>query len=107
MADSSALRPGAGGCVRCRAPIGPRLSFRLPASGEQAPACLRCALAHWPTIRRSLRIAAVVGSVLVLINQGDVLWGGVWSPALTWKIPLTYLVPFVVATWGALLASRH
>jgi hypothetical protein len=25
---------------------------------------------------------------------------------LLWKIPLTYLVPFLVATWGALVNSR-
>jgi hypothetical protein len=43
---------------------------------------------------------------LVAINQGDLLLAGRWSPALAWKIPLTYLVPFVVATWGALLNSR-
>jgi hypothetical protein len=23
-----------------------------------------------------------------------------------WKVPLTYLVPFLVATWGALLSCR-
>jgi len=23
-----------------------------------------------------------------------------------WKAPLTYLVPFIVATWGALVNSR-
>jgi hypothetical protein len=34
------------------------------------------------------------------------LLAGRWSPALAWKVPLTYLVPLVVATWGALLNSR-
>jgi hypothetical protein len=43
---------------------------------------------------------------LLAINQGDVLLAGRWSPALAWKGPLTYLVPFVIATWGALLNSR-
>jgi hypothetical protein len=42
----------------------------------------------------------------VAINQGDLLWAGRAEPALLWKVPLTYLVPFVVATWGALLNSR-
>ncbi len=82
-------------------------AFRLPAPGDQARACLRCALAHRPTLRRSRQIATVVGSVLVLINHGDALGRGAWSPALAWKAPLTYLVPFVVATWEALLASRR
>lgn len=57
-------------------------------------------------LRRSLGIAALIGSILVAINQGDVVLSGRWQAALVWKIPLTYLVPFVVATWGALLNSR-
>jgi hypothetical protein len=57
-------------------------------------------------LRRSLIIAAVVGSLLVAINQGDAMLGGHWSAALAWKVPLTYAVPFVVATCGALLNSR-
>jgi len=68
--------------------------------------CRACALRHLPMLRRSLGIAAVVGTVLLAINQGDVLLSGSWPAALAWKIPLTYLVPFVVATAGALLNSR-
>jgi len=68
--------------------------------------CGRCALRHLPLLKRSLGIAAVVGTVLLAINQGDVLLSSRWPPALLWKVPLTYLVPFLVATWGALLNSR-
>jgi len=68
--------------------------------------CLGCALTHRPLLRRSLSIALVVGTVLVAINQGDALLGGHWNGALAWKVPLTYVVPFVVATWGALLNCR-
>jgi hypothetical protein len=68
--------------------------------------CRACALRYRPLLRRSLGIALVVGSVLLAINQGDVLLAGRWPLALVWKIPLTYLVPFVVASWGALLNSR-
>ncbi len=57
-------------------------------------------------LRRSLGIAAAVGTVLVLINQGDVLLTGPRTAALLWKVPLTYAVPFLVATWSALLNSR-
>jgi len=46
-----------------------------------------------------------VGTVLIAINQGDAIVGGRWSIALVWKVPLTYLVPFLVATWGALVNS--
>jgi len=68
--------------------------------------CLWCAVRHRPLLRRSTLIALVVGSVLVAINQGDALVARRWDMALIWKVPLTYLVPFVVATWGALINSR-
>jgi len=67
---------------------------------------LRCALGCRPLLRRSAGIALVVGTVLIAINQGDAIVGGRWSIALVWKVPLTYLVPFLVATWGALVNSR-
>jgi hypothetical protein len=61
-------------------------------------------------LRRSSAVAAIVGTVLVGINQGDVivhgLWHGLWPASLLWKVPLTYAVPFAVATVGALLSSR-
>jgi hypothetical protein len=63
-------------------------------------------LRHGPLLKRSLGIAAVVGTVLLAINQGDVLLAPRWPASLLWKVPLTYLVPFLVATWGALLNSR-
>jgi hypothetical protein len=57
-------------------------------------------------LTRSLGTAAVVGTVLLAINQSDVLPSSHWPLALVWKVPLTYLVPFLVATWGALLNGR-
>jgi hypothetical protein len=48
-----------------------------------------------------------VGTILVAINQGTVLAAGEFPAALLWKIPLTYLVPFCVASWGALGAARR
>ncbi len=53
-------------------------------------------------LRRSALIALVVGTLLTAINQGDVLLAGRWPAALFWKLPLTYAVPFLVATLGAL-----
>jgi hypothetical protein len=47
-----------------------------------------------------------VGTILVAINQGTVLAAGLFPPELAWKIPMTYVVPFCVATWGALTGSR-
>jgi len=48
--------------------------------------------------RRSLRIAAVVGSILNLINQGDALFDA--TAVNWWKFCLTYLVPYLVSTYG-------
>jgi hypothetical protein len=48
--------------------------------------------------------ALVVGSVLTMINQGDLLLAGEWPPA--WKIMLTYCVPYCVTTWGAITGKR-
>jgi hypothetical protein len=49
--------------------------------------------------RRSLAVALVVGTVLNLINQGDVLFS---AGRIDWlKVFLTYCVPYLVATYGA------
>ena len=65
--------------------------------------CLHCSLIDAPLARRSARVAIVVGSILVALNQGDQLLAGTF-PFVTawWKLPLTYLVPFCVSTYGAL-----
>lgn len=68
--------------------------------------CLLCAAGDPALVRRSSLVALIVGSVLTAINHGDALLGGSWTAALAWKVPLTYLVPFLVATWGALTNSR-
>jgi hypothetical protein len=48
---------------------------------------------------RSGCVALVVGTILNLINQGDVIFGAV---PINWtKIVLTYLVPYAVSTYGA------
>ena len=74
---------------------------------EGAPRCWRCALLCRPLLRRSALTALVVGTVLVLINQGGVLMTGQLPVSLAWQVPLTYCVPFCVATWGALSNSRR
>lgn len=50
-------------------------------------------------LRRSLRVALIVGTILNLINQGDVLFGSARLNLL--KMLLTYSVPFCVSTYGA------
>ena len=60
---------------------------------------------HWWTlarhagfVTRSLKLAAVVGTILVLINYGDRL--GVLTGRDLLKICLTYLVPYCVSTYA-------
>ena len=49
--------------------------------------------------RRSAIVAAVVGTVLNLINQGDAILAG---GSVSWlKVALTYAVPYCVSTYGA------
>jgi hypothetical protein len=92
------------GCDACGRGSGARFLFQT----RRGPIvkCWGCALRHRPMLQRSLMIAAVIGTLLVVINQGDVVLRDAWPRALVWKIPLTYLVPFLVATWGALVNGR-
>ena len=57
-------------------------------------------------LSRSLVIALLVGTVLTAINQGNIIVQGHFPAVLVWKIPLTYCVPFCVATTGAILNAR-
>ncbi len=56
------------------------------------------------TPRKAFLTACVVGTVLMLINHGDVILRGE-LPSLI-KISLTYCVPFCVTTWGSVLGKR-
>ncbi len=55
------------------------------------------------TVWRAAKVSLLIGTLLVLINQGDLILAGVWPPL--WKILLTYLVPYGVASYaGATMA---
>ncbi len=95
-----------GRCGACACELRAGRAFQFQSGGEPRLRCWICALAYGPMVRRSLIIALVVGSVLLAINHGDAILGGQWNRALVWKAPLTYLVPFLVASCGALLNSR-
>lgn len=49
--------------------------------------------------QRSLAVALVIGTILNLINQGDALFAGL--PLNWFKLCLTYIVPYLVSTYGA------
>ena len=92
-------------CERCRRTIASLYMLRGGGAGGVVR-CIRCAFLHWPTLSRSLKIAAIVGSVLVAINQGDIVLSGEVSSALLWKAPLTFATPFAVSLWGAMANAR-
>jgi hypothetical protein len=52
-------------------------------------------------------VAIIVGTILTMINQGNIILSGEFPPSLYWKIPLTYCVPYCVATAGAILNARR
>jgi hypothetical protein len=58
----------------------------------------------WPSVRRSLTVAVLIGTALNAINQGTELWAG--EPVILWKLLLTYFVPFAVASYGSYAALR-
>jgi ketosteroid isomerase-like protein len=54
-----------------------------------------------PTMIGALKIAAVVGTILNLINQGDRLLTLRFGDVVWWRIFLTYTVPFCVSTFAS------
>lgn len=73
-----------------------------PSSGLRA-ACDYCARPEH--LRRTLRIALVVGIVLTAINQGDILLAGDAGTGTWIKTGLNFVVPFIVSNVG-LLSGR-
>jgi len=57
--------------------------------------------------RRAVKVAAVVGPILTVINQGDVLLHGPYSSRTWLKIALTFLVPYCVSTYASVQATRQ
>jgi len=79
-----------------------------PASASGAVTkCRSCALIHIPMLKKSALTALVVGTILTGLNQGDMILLGILTTSLIWKIPLTFAVPFCVATFSALANTRR
>lgn len=57
-------------------------------------------------VRRSCRVAAIVGVVLAFLNHGDRILGGSLDPVTILKISMTFLVPFSVSTWASVRAQK-
>ena len=93
-------------CSRCGKLIGNQ-SYTITVDGLIQNRHLRCLLTHKALLKRSGIASAVVGSILLFLNQGDFILSGQFHFALICKAPLTYLVPFSVATWGAVSNSKR
>ncbi len=59
-----------------------------------------------PNLRRTCTIALIVGCVLTLINQGDILIEGRATAGTAVKIVLNFCVPFIVSNLGVITGSR-
>lgn len=59
------------------------------------------------SLRRTVRIALVVGVVLTAVNQWDVLAGGRFTWLTAAKIAANFLVPFVVSNLGLVSGARN
>lgn len=59
------------------------------------------------TARTCLPVALVVGTVLSLVNQGDVVAQGMADATVVAKVLANYLIPFLTSSVGALLAVRE
>ncbi len=56
-------------------------------------------------IKRGVVVAAFIGPLLTLINQWEAVTGQV--PIVTWKVVLTFIVPFCVSYMSSRLAHRE
>ena len=61
---------------------------------------------HPTNLRSTLAIAALVGTLLLVINQFDVVLSGGFGPRFWFKAALTYLVPFLVSNYGLVIGSH-
>ena len=58
-------------------------------------------------LKRTVATALVVGTVLFAINQLNVVLDGHATPLVWIKTGVTYVVPFIVANFGILIATRR
>ncbi|HSK78497.1 MAG TPA: nitrate/nitrite transporter NrtS [Thermoanaerobaculia bacterium] len=57
--------------------------------------------------RRALRVALVVGSILLAINHGDAILRGELTKDRLLRMALTLLVPYLVSTFSSVGAIRE
>lgn len=58
-------------------------------------------------VARSTKVALIIGTILAVINQGDVLLDGAPGAMTIVKIVMTYCVPYAVSTYASVEAVRN
>lgn len=81
-------------------PLVPTASWATPR--EAIGLCLRPA-----TLRRTVLIALMVGTILSLVNQAGVVAGGDATLATWLRVAANFVVPFCVSNAGILTATRR
>ena len=78
-----------------------------PKAGVERPRTFMewCGLAcSGPVVRRGLKFAVVVGSILIVINHGDAIVSGRLTATNYLKMVLTVTVPYVVSVLSSVSA---
>jgi len=60
-----------------------------------------------PVVRRALKVAVVVGVVLIGINHGEAIVDNDVSTGRVLQMILTVLVPYAVSTWSSVAAMQE
>ncbi len=63
-------------------------------------------IARGATFHTGIRVAATVGTILTVVNQGSVIVGGDATVATWIRVAVNYLVPFIVSSVGYLAPFR-
>jgi fatty-acid desaturase len=64
-------------------------------------------VARGRTARTALPVALFVGTVLSLVNEGGAVFQGRFTLGVIVRVMTNYVVPFCVASFGYLAASRR
>jgi hypothetical protein len=59
------------------------------------------------TLKRSIKVAVIVGTLLMLINHGNIMISGEIERHHMLKILLTYFVPYLVSTYSSVEAKLN
>ena len=75
------------------------------AQGSSPPRLFQVVFSR-PSLTRCIPIALFVGTVLSLVNQGSVIFGGHASNATWIRVVANYIVPFCVSSSGFFASQR-